>query len=183
MKKQLLVLVTLATLVFTACGNGNDSGNNNDSNGTEAENTLKPEVEENLQELLDEYLVLKDALVEAIPDDAVTRAENMQKVIEEINGQSVQGLKERLHELNGHLKALASTSDIEEQRAKFEGVSNEMYEIVERYRFNSQTVYRQYCPMAFDNRGAYWLSNEEEIRNPYFGDQMLHCGSVEDEIE
>jgi len=37
--------------------------------------------------------------------------------------------------------------------------------------------------MAFDNKGAYWLSNEAAIRNPYFGDEMLECGKVEDSVD
>ncbi|MDC7997420.1 DUF3347 domain-containing protein [Gilvibacter sediminis] len=44
-------------------------------------------------------------------------------------------------------------------------------------------VYKQYCPMAFNNTGAYWLSNSKEIYNPYFGDMMLNCGRVSDTFE
>jgi Cu(I)/Ag(I) efflux system membrane fusion protein len=36
--------------------------------------------------------------------------------------------------------------------------------------------------MAFDFDGAEWLSDSDQIRNPYFGDKMLTCGSVEDTI-
>jgi Cu(I)/Ag(I) efflux system membrane fusion protein len=36
--------------------------------------------------------------------------------------------------------------------------------------------------MAFDNKGAYWLSNVSEIKNPYFGEKMLTCGSVQDSL-
>jgi len=43
-------------------------------------------------------------------------------------------------------------------------------------------LYRQYCPMAFQNKGAYWLSSEKKIMNPYFGDKMLHCGVVKEEF-
>ncbi|HQE11916.1 MAG TPA: hypothetical protein PLQ78_04150 [Flavipsychrobacter sp.] len=43
-------------------------------------------------------------------------------------------------------------------------------------------VYRQYCPMAFNDKGAYWLSNEEKIMNPYFGKKMLTCGEVTDTL-
>jgi len=43
-------------------------------------------------------------------------------------------------------------------------------------------VYKQYCPMAFDGKGAFWLSSSEEIRNPYYGDKMLKCGRVEETI-
>ena len=45
-------------------------------------------------------------------------------------------------------------------------------------------LYHDHCPMAQDNKGAMWLSETKEIRNPYFGDKMMTCGSVErnDEI-
>jgi hypothetical protein len=45
------------------------------------------------------------------------------------------------------------------------------------------TIYKQYCPMAFSNTGAYWLSESKEIRNPYFGDKMLKCGRIVSEIK
>lgn len=37
-------------------------------------------------------------------------------------------------------------------------------------------VYRQYCPMAFHGESAYWISGEEEIRNPYLPEAMLRYG-------
>ena len=45
-----------------------------------------------------------------------------------------------------------------------------------------QPFYVQHCPMAFDNAGANWLSEESAIRNPYFGDAMLTCGSTIDTL-
>ena len=44
-------------------------------------------------------------------------------------------------------------------------------------------IYVQHCPMADDNAGADWLSLDKEIRNPYFGDKMLKCGSVAETIQ
>ena len=43
-------------------------------------------------------------------------------------------------------------------------------------------LYRQYCPMAFDNKGAHWLSETEAIRNPYFGEKMLSCGQTKETL-
>ena len=45
------------------------------------------------------------------------------------------------------------------------------------------TIYKKFCPMAFNNDGAYWYADVEEIKNPYFGDKMLKCGSVKKTIE
>jgi Cu(I)/Ag(I) efflux system membrane fusion protein len=40
-----------------------------------------------------------------------------------------------------------------------------------------------FCPMAFDDDGAYWIQTEEEISNPYFGEMMLRCGTIEETFE
>jgi Cu(I)/Ag(I) efflux system membrane fusion protein len=45
------------------------------------------------------------------------------------------------------------------------------------------TLYVQHCPMAFNNKGADWISREHDIRNPYFGVSMLTCGDVTDTLK
>jgi Cu(I)/Ag(I) efflux system membrane fusion protein len=35
-----------------------------------------------------------------------------------------------------------------------------------------------FCPMAFNDKGAYWLQKSSEVENPYFGSQMFHCGDI-----
>lgn len=79
------------------------------------------------------------------------------------------------------LKALAEqmneADDIEEQRRLFHELSLGLEPIFTK-ALSEGTIYKQYCPMAFDNKGAYWLSNIAEVQNPYFGDKMLRCGEV-----
>jgi len=41
-----------------------------------------------------------------------------------------------------------------------------------------KTVYLEYCPMADDNNGGFWLSYDKKINNPYFGKAMSTCGEV-----
>ena len=80
------------------------------------------------------------------------------------------------------LAILAVEEDVDGQREAFVAVTEEMTRLVEG-NLTSGKLYYQYCPMAFNNTGGFWLSNEEAIRNPYFGDKMLKCGMVEREIE
>jgi hypothetical protein len=54
--------------------------------------------------------------------------------------------------------------------------------MAKKTKLGTGVIYKQFCPMAFDNKGAYWLSSNEEIMNPYFGDKMLHCGKVEETV-
>ena len=47
----------------------------------------------------------------------------------------------------------------------------------------NEVVYSQYCSMADNNNGAYWLSEQEKVINPYFGEAMLTCGEIKQVIE
>jgi Cu(I)/Ag(I) efflux system membrane fusion protein len=58
-----------------------------------------------------------------------------------------------------------------------------LFKKVKAFGLDGKTVYYQFCPMANNDQGAYWLSTEESIRNPYYGDMMLECGEVREVIE
>jgi len=71
---------------------------------------------------------------------------------------------------------------VEEQRKAFKAISEKIYELASSDKLEFNTLYKQYCPMAFDNTGAFWLSDSKEILNPYFGEKMLKCASVKENI-
>jgi predicted anti-sigma-YlaC factor YlaD len=80
------------------------------------------------------------------------------------------------------LKEIQSSDDIEAQRTSFSKLSDNMYKSIKAYGLGGTTAFYEYCPMAFNNTGGYWLSDVAEIRNPYFGDKMLKCGSVQEKL-
>ncbi len=81
------------------------------------------------------------------------------------------------------LTRLAKASDLEAARAVFDPVSTNMWDIIARFRTpNAEPVFRFFCPMAFDNRGAHWIQGDAKVRNPYFGPAMLKCGKLTDRI-
>ena len=69
------------------------------------------------------------------------------------------------------------------QRLHFAALSNEMVRLVKKAGLHEGAIYVDYCPMALNDKGAYWLSAEEEIRNPYFGEEMLTCGEVKETLQ
>ncbi|MDX1752594.1 MAG: DUF3347 domain-containing protein [Salinimicrobium sediminis] len=77
---------------------------------------------------------------------------------------------------------IANSTEINEQRTAFLDLSAGMEEVLSG-AIASGELYKQYCPMAFDGKGGSWLSASKEIRNPYYGDKMLKCGSVRDTIK
>lgn len=81
------------------------------------------------------------------------------------------------------ISGMLAEKELEKKRASFEMISSVFYDLVRTVRPNGTTVYYQYCPMAFEDKGAYWLSNADSIRNPYFGKKMLTCGEVKETLK
>ena len=57
------------------------------------------------------------------------------------------------------------------------------YKSIKTYGLAGTTAYYQFCPMAEGDKGAYWMSNSEEIKNPYFGEAMLGCGENKETLK
>lgn len=121
-----------------------------------------------------QYIQLKDALVASNSDNASKAATQLQKSLKEANGSTA---------ILDAIAKLAQAKDLKEQREIFSTISNEMATMVKGGKLSSGSLYLEYCPMANNNTGAYWLSNEKQIKNPYFGDMMLKCGSVKETIQ
>jgi len=85
------------------------------------------------------------------------------------------------NELKKAVTSISKTSDIQTQREHFVHLSGHLINALKSFGIN-QKVYVDYCPMANNDVGAYWLSTHKEILNPYFGASMLKCGEVTDEI-
>ena len=85
-------------------------------------------------------------------------------------------------QLKTSISTISTSSNIKIQRNNFKSLSENMIKSVQLFGVNQKT-YSQFCPMADDNNGAYWLSLDEEIRNPYYGQAMLTCGEVRDTID
>lgn len=116
------------------------------------------------------YLQLKDALVATDAEAAATAAGELSE-----NTARNSALKEAAG-------IIAATTDIDAQRRAFESVTAVMGDLLSG-ALESGEIYMQFCPMAFNNAGAAWFSDQKEIMNPYFGDKMLHCGTVKEIIK
>lgn len=72
---------------------------------------------------------------------------------------------------------ISKEKDVEKQREFFVGLTSEVFAAINT-GITEGKVFQQMCPMAFNGKGAVWLSDSKEVRNPYFGDVMLACGAV-----
>lgn len=135
--------------------------------------------------LVEAYLKLKDALVEARPAEAAKAALEMEKVRSTILlSDEPNAVLENREQLNAVIKSstqgISRETNLDKQRQHFIMLSNSMIALVSSIGFEGPALYLQNCPMANNDQGADWLSLEENIRNPYFGSLMMTCGTVED---
>lgn len=136
-----------------------------------------------IQELFDSYISLKEALVKTNGKDAAVIAQKFQKLVGSIQMNKLDNdvhivYMKYINDLNnGAGQIVANESKIDVQRIYFEKISQAMYALVKVAKLK-EPIYYQYCPMYNEGKGATWLSRDITIKNPYYGSQMLSCGKV-----
>ena len=128
--------------------------------------------------VLQDYLNLKDALVTS---DAASAKLAAKKASAEINNIDRAALNKILSSyfkaIQDKFESISASEDIAAQREDFIALSQNMIALILNFDEIEQ-IYIQRCPMANDNKGATWISKNKEIKNPYFGQQMLGCGET-----
>lgn len=153
MKKILLV-----TALFAITGLNNSYG----------QNTTKSDP----SQLLSLYYDIKDALVGGNANTASAKAEGFVKVLNSVDPKVItDASKEALLNDATHI---FESKDIKHQREHFAPFSDNMIALAKTVKLSAEPVYQQYCPM----KKSSWLSNQQAIKNPYYGSSMLTCGSV-----
>lgn len=153
---------------------------------TNYETQVDPQFQEQLLAVALAYLPLKDAMVEgkatAIKKATTPVQESLKAVDMSLaKGEAHMHWMALLNPMNEALSQIESSTDRDEQRLQFINLSKALINAVRSFGTNYESpLYVQFCPMANDDKGAIWLSKEENIVNPYFGDMMLTCGSVEE---
>ena len=170
-------------------------GMDNNASNKESDHTNmneRLEVSEKFQQQLNsvynEYINLKDALVKEDSKSTSTSASTLLNNLTKVNMKLLSDNKAHNHwmslekEIKSSATSISETSDIKVQRDHFKHLSSHLINAVQLFGVNEK-VYLEFCPMADNNKGAFWLSKEEKVINPYFGDAMLTCGEVKQIIE
>lgn len=124
--------------------------------------------------LLEPYWQLQAALVESNAFGARKAALLLEEAARQVKTKQVIAEK---------AAAILQESDLEKQRVHFSTISQELIQLVESEGIRQGAAYVAFCPMAMEDKGAYWLTQEKEVINPYFGASMLTCGSIEKTLE
>ncbi|MBA2613939.1 MAG: DUF3347 domain-containing protein [Bacteroidetes bacterium] len=140
-----------------------------------------------LKSIFDNYFSLKDALVKTDANVASNKAKDL---LTSINSVKMEALKMDEHmawmkvmkDLTTEAEQISLTKDIKKQRMAFTSLSTHIYELAKASK-QPEIIYYQHCPMYNDGKGADWLSKESTIKNPYYGSQMMTCGSTMETIK
>lgn len=140
---------------------------------------------EQLNTLTLKYFDLKNALVASDFKKAAVAATGFKSYLSAMEMKQISGEVHKLWmeeeaKMRKAISAIVSAKDLSGKRKNFSALSDALIKIIRNFRYNYETVHIAYCPMAVNNEGAYWLSEFEEIRNPYFGEAMLTCGEVKE---
>jgi Cu(I)/Ag(I) efflux system membrane fusion protein len=168
----------------------------NETNSVKTENQLKmnqrisvsSDFQNQLKVVFNEYIKLKDALVKEDSKKGIAVSKKLLDNLLKVNMKLLEDKAAHNHwvslekEIKIAAMSISNTSNIKNQRNHFKHLSSNLVSALEVFGINEK-VYHQFCPMADANKGAYWLSKEEKVINPYFGDAMLTCGEVKQVIE
>ncbi len=174
MHSKKIICVALICVAFYSCSGPQPANEAASTPATSNNPKVTPATaHKTISDVIEGYLRLKDALVES---DAKRTGERAVALLETVDATQMPRIQQ-------HTKEIAAASDnLEKQRLYFDSLSIDLYQRIKESKGNEQMLYKQYCPMAFNNRGAYWLSSNEEIRNPYMGKQMLTCGNTQETL-
>ncbi len=174
-------------VVMTGHNHGGDNNMNTQTNHSKKVSISK-EVKESLKPLFDSYLKLKEALVNDDFDKSIQEAKVFEKELGKVNmsifkGEAHNVWMKHSSEAKKAIYTLTKSNDIDNVRQYFVTLSEQMVMIAKTFEPIEKTLYVQHCPMANQDNGADWLSTEQEIKNPYFGEAMLKCGEVKTTIK
>jgi Protein of unknown function (DUF2911)/Protein of unknown function (DUF3347) len=153
------------------------------------EGVSAPDLKTQFAPVLAAYYGVKDALVGDNGKLAATQAKALKAALSKLEPKNWTA-KERIA-FDNVAKKLETDAEhigdnaakIDHQREHFITLSTNLTVVVKALKINEEAAYLQFCPMANDGKGAYWLSKENKVKNPYYGKSMLTCGSVKETLK
>lgn len=205
--KNILIGFAIVAITLAACNNANNNtadtkqadvkndaalaSHQQTTNDTVASQTASAtnSVAFPAKEIIVGYLQLKNALAKDNGKDAAAAGNAIvsilakvdMKNLSEVQMKSYLDIADDLKENAEHIGANAGK--IDHQREHFILLSKDIADFIKTFGNGGQTLYKDFCPMANDGKGATWISEVKEIKNPYLGSKMPDCGTVKEIIK
>ncbi len=205
--KNILIGFAIAATTLAACNNANN--NTTDTKQADAKNDTAMASHQQTttdtvasqttsatnttafpaKEIIAGYLQLKNALAKDNGKDAAIAGNSIVATLAKVDMKSLSkdqmksymDIADDLKENAEHIGANAGK--IEHQREHFVMLSKDVTDLIKAFGNGGQTLYKDFCPMANNGKGATWISEVKEIKNPYLGSKMPDCGTVKETIK
>ena len=201
--KSIIISLAIAAIAFSACYSGTDKATENKSSGTDTAQTkpqtdnataTSPTVAEtkaviSIKEIVTAYLQLKNAFTKDNSNDAATGGTSLETAFKTFDKTALSADQKKAFEdveddAREHAEHIGKNGgNIAHQREHFVMLSKDMADLIKTFGSGGQTLYKDFCPMANDGKGAIWISEVKEIKNPYLGSKMPTCGTMKEEIK
>lgn len=140
-----------------------------------------------IKEIVTDYLSLKNALTK---DDSNATADAGKEMVatlgkidmKKLSSEQMKTYMDIADDLKEHAEHIGDNAgNIAHQREHFVLMSKDINDLITTFG-TEQKLYQDFCPMADEGKGAIWISELKDIKNPYYGSEMLTCGSVRKEF-
>jgi len=197
--KNILFGLAASTIFIAACNNGtNSSTQAKSADSTPAQAVTEPGTKEPgvtastkatpVKEIVSSYLELKNAFANDNDKDAAAAGSSMVQAFSKFDKASLTPDQSKVYtdiedDAKEHAEHIGKNAgNIKHQREHFEMLSKDIYQLVKTFG-SGQVLYYDHCPMYNNNKGADWISETKEIKNPYLGKSMPNCGVIKEEIK
>lgn len=196
MKNTVCAIVT-GVITLVAC---NDNKSNVSETGSVQKDSVKTtsrtdsatktgkETASSIGSIVNGYLQIKNALANDDGMEAANGGNALTTAFKSFDESSLTADKKKTFEdikddAGEHAEHIGKNGDnIKHQREHFEMLSKDIYDLVKTFG-GGQPLYYDNCEMYNDNKGANWISETKEIKNPYLGKKMPTCGTVKEELK
>lgn len=203
MKKYFAITLAIAVVALAAC---NSSNNNSAASQTDVDKDTTAAVHQtqdtmpagmnmnntttvSVKDVIAAYLQMKNAFTNDNTNDAATAGKNLQAALINLDTKTLsadqqKNINDITDDAKEHAEHIgANGGNIAHQREHFDMLSKDMADLVKTFGTGGQTLYKDFCPMYNNQKGAYWFSETKEIKNPYLGKAMPTCGVMKEEIK
>lgn len=202
MMKNIIIGIAIAATTLAACNSGSNKSTETQSiskdstevkqqTGDKTEAT--PGVEEtksavSIKAIVTTYLQLKNAFTVDNSTDAAAAGTTLENAFKTFDKTALSADQKKIFEdveddAREHAEHIGKNGgNIAHQREHFEMLSKDVYDLVKTFG-GGQALYKDFCPMYNNKKGAFWISETKEIKNPYLGKAMSTCGTVKEEMK
>ncbi|HEX9511869.1 MAG TPA: DUF3347 domain-containing protein [Puia sp.] len=192
--KTILIVLAIGLTSLAACNNAPDKSTEANKTNTDttqtapSTNTGSTKSATPISAIVGHYLHLKNALANDDGQEAAAAGKAMVEAIDKLDTSSLTSDQKKAYrnvadDTRENAEHIGANADkIAHQREHFDMLSKDLYDLVKKIGAG-QTLYQDYCPMYNSGKGATWISEIKDIKNPYLGKKMDTCGTVKEELK